>query len=82
MVPLKLVRGHVQMHVPLTKFSAEDVAAQLVAGYGSDALPLAVRRADKVFEEGAVIEFVNWCLVIGVLEELVHVNQMTRRQQV
>ena len=55
---------------PLVASAIGKVAVQLAAGYGHDAIPLAIRRASELFEQGSVAQFADWCLVIAALRYL------------
>ena len=55
---------------PLTGLAAIQLAEQLIAGYGGDALQLAKRRAAKLFEQGSADKFADWSLVVSALEEI------------
>jgi hypothetical protein len=56
---------------PLTGLAVIQLAEQLMAGYGGDALQLAKRRAAQLFEQGSADRFADWNLVILALEEMV-----------
>jgi len=59
---------------PLTGLAVIQLAEQLIAGYGDDALQLARRRAAQLFEQGSADRFADWCLVILALEDMEHTS--------
>jgi hypothetical protein len=68
--PFNLAPASFDLPHPAGESQVDPIAAQLVAGYGSDALPLARRWADAIFKLGDTIKFADWCFVILALEEL------------
>ena len=77
-VPLKLVPRYVNMEQPLSDFAVGYIAAQLVAAYGNDALPLSVREVNEIFAEPDTTKLANWCRVINALEEQALVNKIAK----
>jgi len=63
--PDQIVMSHPMMSSAIGK-----AAVQLAAGYGQDAMRLAIRRADQLFEQGHTVQFADWCLVIVALRDL------------
>jgi hypothetical protein len=55
---------------PVTDLKIGKIAAQLVAGYGRDAVPLAMRMASHQFQKGDAANFATWCLIVIALEQL------------
>ena len=80
-VPLKLVPRYVDMEQPLSDFAVGYIAAQLVAAYGNDALPLSVREVNEIFAEPDTTKLANWCRVINALEEQAIVNKIVKLQR-
>lgn len=70
MVPASLTLNKLDLTHPLTEQVVDRLAAQLLAGYGSDAIPLARRRADDLLSCGDTGKFSDWCRVIFALEEI------------
>jgi hypothetical protein len=70
-VPFGVALRNIELPSPMAESEANRLAAQLVAGYGKDALRLAVRHSDDLFETGDALRFSDWCRVISALENLV-----------
>jgi|ERR1700690_3830779 hypothetical protein len=81
-IPLRLVPRYVDMQQPLSDFAVGYLAAQLVAAYGNDALPLAVRYANEIVADADTTKLANWCLVICTLEEQALANQIAKLQRI
>lgn len=79
--PLKLVPPYVDMEPPLSDFAVGYVAAQLVAAYGDEALPLSVRKINEIFAEPDTTKLANWCRAINALKEQILVNQIAKLQR-
>jgi len=55
----------------MSETDVEKLAERLVARYGSEAVTVATRQADAYFKQGDVLNYADWCLVIGEVEQLV-----------
>ena len=73
--PFRRPAPNIVLSHPLVEGQARQVAVQLAAGYGSDALRLARKRADEAFELEDAHQFFDWCLIIAALEELEKIDE-------
>jgi len=80
-VPFTLAVEGLDLSYPLSESAVRYVSEQLVAEYGSDALPLAIRHADSVFRKGDPIKYSDWCRLTIAIELIQHMNKWTTIEQ-
>jgi hypothetical protein len=73
--PFRRPEQKVVLSHPVLESQVGLIAAQLVAGYGSNALRLAKKRADRLFVKGDANKCSDWYLVIDALEKLDEIGQ-------
>ncbi len=73
--PMTYAPDQIVMSHPMMSPAIGKAAVQLAAAYGHDAIPLAIRRADQLFEQGRTVQFSDWCLVIVALTSLDRMGQ-------
>jgi hypothetical protein len=80
-IPFRLAVESLNLSHPLTEAAVRQVAEQLLGGYGSDAVPLAMRYADAVFEQGDPVRFSDWCRLILAIELIQQESNPAKRQR-
>jgi len=79
--PMRHAADQIVLSHPLVEGQAREVAVRLATTYGSEALRLANKRADEVFELEDAHKFFDWCLIIAALSELEEIGDSGKRRQ-